>query len=463
METSQKGGTQSPKPFRRILFANCPADGHFNPLIPLAEFLKQQGHDVRWYSSRLYADKISRMGIPHYPFKKALEFDTHDWEGSFPERSKHKSQVGKLRFDLEHVFIRRGPEYFEDIRDLHQEFPFDVLVAEISFTGIAFIRHLMHKPVIAVGIFPNIASSRDLPPYGLGMRPASGFLGRKKQDLLRFLTDKLVFGKQNELNRQILRSWGIEAPGHLNLFDLQTQHASVVLQNGTPGFEYTRSDLSPNLVFAGPLLPLVKKVREDLPLQEKLRKYKNVILVTQGTAEQNTEKILAPTLEAFKDSTWLVVATTGGAGTEALRARYPQENFLIEDYIPFDQIMPNADVYVSNGGFGGVLQAISHQLPMVVAGVHEGKNEICARVGYFKLGLDLKTETPKPAQIRAAVEQVLQDPQYRHKVQALSAEFRQYNPQQLCEHWVQRLTGGRRAAAPAPQSAGGQLLSLTLN
>jgi UDP:flavonoid glycosyltransferase YjiC (YdhE family) len=295
------------------------------------------------------------------------------------------------------------------------------------------------------------------------MRPARGFMGRKKQDLLRFLTDKLVFGKQHELYRQILRSWGIAAPGHLNLFDLQTHHASVVLQNGTPGFDYTRSDLSPNLVFAGPLLPLVKKEREDLPLLEKLRKYQKVVLVTQGTAEQNTEKILVPTLEAFKDSPCLVVATTGGAGTEALRARFPQDNFLIEDYIPFDQIMPHADVYVSNGGFGGVLQAISHQLPLVVAGVHEGKNEICARVGYFKLGLDLKTETPKPAQIKAAVEQVLQNPMYLSNVRTLSAEFRQYNLQRLCEQWVQRLTGGAVDTPSVKGEAAGKLFPLALN
>jgi UDP:flavonoid glycosyltransferase YjiC (YdhE family) len=48
--------------------------------------------------------------------------------------------------------------------------------------------------------------------------------------------------------------------------------------------------------------------------------------------------------------------------------------------------MPYADVYVTNGGYGGTLLSIQNQLPMVVAGVHEGKNEINARVGYFQTG-----------------------------------------------------------------------------
>jgi UDP:flavonoid glycosyltransferase YjiC (YdhE family) len=33
---------------KKILFANIPADGHFNPLTGIAMELKNQGHDVRW-------------------------------------------------------------------------------------------------------------------------------------------------------------------------------------------------------------------------------------------------------------------------------------------------------------------------------------------------------------------------------------------------------------------------------
>lgn len=46
------------------------------------------------------------------------------------------------------------------------------------------------------------------------------------------------------------------------------------------------------------------------------------------------------------------------------------------------------------------MQSIVNKLPMVVAGIHEGKNEICARVGYFKLGINLRTENPKPEKIK---------------------------------------------------------------
>jgi UDP:flavonoid glycosyltransferase YjiC (YdhE family) len=56
-----------------------------------------------------------------------------------------------------------------------------------------------------------------------------------------------------------------------------------------------------------------------------------VILVTQGTVEKDVTKIIEPTLEAFKNTNYLVIATTGGSKTAALKTKYPQENFIIED------------------------------------------------------------------------------------------------------------------------------------
>ena len=130
-------------------------------------------------------------------------------------------------------------------------------------------------------------------------------------------------------------------------------------------------------------------------------------MVTQGTVEKDVEKLLVPTLEAFKNTDTLVVCTTGGSKTKELKERFPHSNIIIEDFIPFDSIMPYAKVYVTNGGYGGVMLGIENKLPMVVAGVHEGKNEICARVGYFKLGINLKTEKPTITQIKKAVEKVI--------------------------------------------------------
>lgn len=423
----------------KILFANFPADGHFNPLTGLAFHLKKQGCDVRWYTAKKYEEKIQRLGIPFYSLKRALDFSADpDIDKVFPERKKYKSQVARLRFDMINAFILRAPEYYEDIKEIYEEFEFDVMIADITFGAIPFVKEKMNIPVIAVGVVPLPETSKDLPPSGLGLTPSYTLFGKIKQSLLRRLSDALLFAKPTKVMRTILNGHGIDA-GKANIFDILIQKSTIVLQSGTQGFEYNRSDISNHIYFAGPLLPYTKKKGGHGWYDEKLKQYDKVILVTQGTVEKNIDKLIVPTLEAFKNSDCLVIVTTGGSQTEELRKRYSYPNIIIEDFIPFDDVMPFADVYVTNGGYGGVLLSIQNELPMVVAGVHEGKNEINARVGYFKLGINLKTEKPSVLQLRKSVEAILSNDIYSQNVKRLSEEFGKYDPGTICEKHVAML------------------------
>lgn len=428
-------------PNLKILFANVAADGHFNPLTGLAMHLKNAGHDVRWYTQAIYEEKIKRLGIPYYPFQKTIQLNQFNLDEVFPERLRIKNQIKRLNFDLQNVFILRAPEWYEDITDIHKEFPFDIMIADMACTAIPLVKEKLGKPVLGIGIIPLAESSGDLPPAGLGLLPSKSWLGRTKQHFLRWLADHVLLGKAFRLYKKVLGENGV-ASRHLNLFDILYSKSNLLLQSGTPGFEYPRSDMSENIRFVGPLLPYRQKKEDQhwsFPSRflELPKGAKKVILVTQGTVEKDIEKLLVPALEAFKNDTDVtVVVTTGASCTQELRNRFPQKHFIIEDFIPFEEVMPHTDVFITNGGYGGVLLGIQHRLPMVVAGVHEGKNEINARVQYFKLGINLKTETPGHQQIYKAAMEVMGSEIYQRNVEALSKEFEAYNPGVLCEKYV---------------------------
>jgi MGT family glycosyltransferase len=431
-------------PGTKILFANFPADGHFNPLTGLAVHLKNLGCEVRWYTAASYAEKINKLGIRLYPITKAIDVSAdNDIEEVFPERKKHKSQVSKLKFDMINVFILRSPEYYADIEDIYEEFDFDLMICDNCFGGIPFVKEKMNIPVLAIGVVPLPETSKDLAPPGLGITPSKGFFGKQKQAALRFIADKLLFSKPSKVMQTLLRSYDID-PGDANIFDVMIQKSTLLLQSGTPGFEYQRSDLSDNIRFIGPLLPYSKKKEGKPWYNEKLNRYEKMILVTQGTVEKDCSKLIIPTLEAFKDSRYLVVVTTGGSQTKELQEKYRQDNIIIEDFIPFDEAMKHADVYISNGGYGGVLLAIQNGLPMVVAGVHEGKNEINARVGYFELGINLKTEKPNVLRLKESVEKVLGTEKYAENVRDLREEFAQYPSGELCASYVASVLAGSK-------------------
>ena len=419
------------QPGTKVLMANFPADGHFQPLTGIAAYLKSVGCDVRWYTSSKYEKKIKNLGIQFYGLNAPPDFAADpDIDNVFPERKKHKSQLSKLKFDLIHAFILRGPEYYLDLVNIYNEFRFEILICDLAFTGSPFVKELMNIPVVGVSVFPLPETSRDLPPMGLGMTPSKSFTGRMKQSVLRFIADNILFAHPIKVMNKTFGKYGIDT-GKLNIFDIGIQKSTIVFQSGTPGFEYKRSDISPHIHFVGPLLPYSKKSTDKKWFHPKLKEYSKVVLVTQGTVERDVTKLINPTLDAFKDSDVLVIVTTGGSDTEKLRELYPQKNFIIEDFIPFDEVMPYCDVYITNGGYGGVLLSLQNGLPIVGAGIHEGKNEINARIGYLKLGINCKTERPTPEQLKKAVEQVIKDPIYKFNVKKLAAEFSQYDTNEI--------------------------------
>lgn len=422
---------------KRILFANFPADGHFNPLTSLAVHLLELGYDVRWYTSKTYAKKLSKLNIHHYSFKRAVDVSDNNFDAAFPERKKKKSQVAKLKFDIIHAFIKRAPEYYEDIQEIYESFPFDLMVADNAFTGIPFVKDLMNIPVIAIGVLPLSENSKDLPPAGLGMEPSYTFIGKLKQNILRALTSKFIFSGPNKVMHQLLNEYNIRH-NYESIFDLKK--SDLLLQSGTPGFEYKRSDMSSYVKFIGPLLPYTQSQSTKKWFDAKVNKYKHIVLLTQGTVEKDVTKLIEPALEALKGSDVLIICTTGGSQTQRLKAKYHHDNIIIEDFIPFNDVMPYVDVYITNGGYGGVLLGIQNNLPMIVAGLHEGKNEICARVGYFKLGINLKTERPKPQQLKNAVQQILADSSFKENVEQLNREFNTYHPLELFSAYVAALT-----------------------
>lgn len=425
---------------KKILFGTAPADGHFNPLTGLAKYLQALGCDVRWYASPIFKDKLNKLDIPHYQFKKAKDINALNLLDMLPERQFLSDPAEKLDFDLIHVFGNRAPEYYEDIQQIHETFDFDLFIADSCFSAIPFVSKKMNIPVVSIGVIPLAENSVDVAPYGTALPPAANDMERAAYADIQKAMSAVVFKRSMDAYSAILSEYSIEHTRSL-LFDTLIRQSDLYLQIGSQGFEYERSDLGVNVRFIGALLPYQGK-KTNIPwFDQRLKTYRKVVLVTQGTVENDTTKIIQPTLEAFENTDTLVIATTGGNGTADLRKRFKSNNIIIEDFISFADVMPYADVYVTNGGYGGTLLSIHHELPMVAAGVHEGKNEVCARISHFNCGINLNTETPSSTEIRYAVEKVMTDKSYKTAVTHLSKTLNVSHADQQCAGLVIEMSG----------------------
>jgi hypothetical protein len=73
--------------------------------------------------------------------------------------------------------------------------------------------------------------------------------------------------------------------------------------------------------------------------------------------------------------------------------------------------------------------------------VSEGKNDINARVEYFGVGLNLRSERPSPDRIRRAADRVLSEPRWKPRAMALREELSRYNTYVLIDQYLESTAG----------------------
>lgn len=410
----------------RILFGSGPASGHVRPGLPIARELVSRGHEVVWYTSDRFRESVERTGARHVGFTAGLDLDEANLEASFPGRAAIKSGIPQLKHDVRAIFIDTIPHYLSDLRALADQEHFDAVVIESVFLAGAFLAEERGLPWAVYGVTPLTAKSAECAPLGLALPPMGGPLGRLRNGALNLLIEKVVFAGGQKRFQQVRSELGF-APAERFFLDYTVAKAPIYLQGTIPEFEYPRRDLPDNVHFVGALLPEARGGSGLPQWWHELDEDRPVVLVSQGTVKIDPDLLLRPAIEALKDEDVLVIVTTGGTPPEDILSRHAADNVRVERFIPFADLLPKVDVVVINGGYGGTQQALVHGLPVVVAGVTEGKNEIAARVAWSGAGINLKTETPTPEQIRGAVRTLLDDPSYRTRAGELQARYAEHD------------------------------------
>ncbi|HEY5852972.1 MAG TPA: nucleotide disphospho-sugar-binding domain-containing protein [Aldersonia sp.] len=404
-------------PRARFLICTHPITGHVNPALEVARELVARGHEVRVYTGAKFAGKVAAVGARFVPMTRAYDYDDSDYVNAFPGRSE-LSGIKQITFDFEQIFVRPALDQAADLREILAQWPATVL-SDPGFGGakILFQRGELHRwAVFNISVLG--LPSRDVPPFGLGAMPVYSRAGRAKNAVLRFVADNIVFRRVNRALARVFADAGLPPEKFAPIAS-----PMLYLQPSVPAFEYPRSDLIPSAHFIGPVLPrftgefhppawwdeVVEVAAHDRP----------VVLVTQGTVATDTTELIEPTLRALAGEDMLVVATTGG---RELVGAVPA-NARVASFVPFDRLMPLADAFVTNCGYGGVMFALSNGLPLVCAGSTEDKPEVGNRVAYCGVGINLETNRPPERKILESVRTVLSHPTYRANARALAGRL----------------------------------------
>ncbi len=376
-----------------------------------------------WYSGRKYRPRIEATGARFLPFEHAPDYDDARFSDEFPERAR-LSGLSQLKFDMKHVFIDGAPGQLRDLRRICDDVQPAVVVGDPGMLGALFHHEQGGPPLAILFVLPLTVNSVDAAPFGLGLPPSASALGRMRNRALNALVEHVLFrdvqGHWNRTRRQL----GLDPTGWwLNAVD----RAAVCMQPTIPSLEYPRRDLPPNVTFIG-MIPAEAPADWTPPdFFSELDGPRPVVHVTQGTIANETPALIGPALAGLAGEEVLVVVSTGGRPVESLGLRDVPRNARFSTFLSYPALLPKTAVMVTNGGYGGVQIALSYGVPLVVAGETEDKPEVASRVAWAGAGVNLKTATPAPERVRAAVRTLLHEPAYRERARSLAAEYARYD------------------------------------
>lgn len=407
----------------RILLAASSLYGHVRPLAQIGAAFRAAGHDATLLTGQSFRRIADRSDVRL--ISPAADND-HPAPSSSRRRLRSPAPWVRGRNAILDFFVR--PLVAQAValdaaldRGVNGN-GFDAVVADVSFLGVQPLLVSTSSgdrpPVIGISVTPIIARSLDCPPFGTALPPWQGPMGRRRNRQVDWL---LQHGPMRVVQRRIdaaVAAWGVR-PGDVSFFDAITRFDRV-FQLGLRELEYPRSELSSLVEFVG-ALPTICSCERHPPLA--LEGGKPIVHVTQGTIDNaDHSRLLVPALRALASRGYPVIASTGGVCGASLRAAFGgRPGVQITEFVCYDWLLPQLDLMITNGGYGGVQLAARHGIPLLVAGDTEDKAEVGARVRWSGAGIDLRTGRPSPGRIGKAIDTLLADERYARRTAELAA------------------------------------------
>jgi MGT family glycosyltransferase len=373
-----------------ILAYTTPARGHLFPLVPILDELRARGHEVSVRTLGSQVELMRDRGFRAAPIDPAIETMEHD---DYVARTPLGAQKRAMR-----TFGERAKVDGPDLERAISEEGADALIVDINAWGALAVAEASGLPWASFCPYPLPLPSRDTPPFGPGLRPATGPLGRARDRLLRPLTfsslERLVREPLNEARTRV----GL--PAATSAADLFTAPPLLLYMTAEP-LEYPRSDWPANVRMVGPCdwSPPSEAPAwlEDIEAP--------IVLVTTSSEFQDDGRLVECALRALADEAVHVVATLPSADPERFEA---PANATVLPFTPHDPVLERAACVITHGGMGATQKALARGIPVCVVPFGRDQLEVARRVEVADAGTRLVAKRLRPDRLRAKVREAME-------------------------------------------------------
>ena len=373
-----------------ILAYMSPGLGHLFPISALLTELSRRGHKIHLRTLSTGVETGQRLGFVTDAIDPRIEAIVHDdWKGP------NIRAALKMAID---VFCRRAVHEVSDFTDAVAQVRPDAVIVDVNCWGALSAADAGDIPWLCFTPYTPFLKSRGVPPFGPGLKPMPGVLGRIRDAAVRPLVmgilEKGMLPPLNTIRADVGASRVASA-------DEFVRRAPLMLVASGKPFEYPQTDWGDAVQMIGPC------VLDDEPqtVPDWLAAIdRPIVLVTTSSERQADAKLALTAMTALADEPVHVVVT--------LLAGLPDEvaapaNATVCGFVSHGMVLDRAICAVTHGGMGATQKALDRGVPVCVVPFGRDQFEVARRVEAARCGTRLPAKKLTPARLRSKVREAM--------------------------------------------------------
>jgi MGT family glycosyltransferase len=369
-----------------VLAYGSPALGHLLPLGALLSELVARGHQVHLRTMSAGVSQMRELGIDAEPVDARIEaIDAPDWTAP--------NALGVLKMSID-VLCSRAVLEVDDLRTAIEQVQPDAVIIDANCWGAMSAADAGSVPWLVFSPFTPYLRSPGVPPFGPGLRPLPGAIGRLRDMLVRpfvtYLFDRRVLPRVNAIRV------AVGAPETKSVDELM-RRAPLMLAVGGEPFEYPHPGWGDtvHLVGACAFEPGPARLPDwvasiDLP----------IVLVSTSSIRQADAVLARTALQALAQEPVHVVATFPAGVPDDLVI---PANATVRQFVPHGVVLDRACCAITHGGMGTTVKALDRGVPVCVVPFARDQAEVARRVEVAGCGVRLPADKLSPRTLREAV------------------------------------------------------------
>ncbi|MEY4717684.1 MAG: hypothetical protein RL563_302 [Pseudomonadota bacterium] len=144
-----------------ILIIVEPAEGHFNPFVPIIKKIVDRGHTVRCLTGRVYRDRVESLGAMFIPLPSQWDVGDQEVYDFFPALKSLKG-LAQIKFYIKHVMYDQVPDMLKALESVLADFKADLIMGDSFMVAGTWLRELGGPPSVRLSVLPLSLPGKDL-------------------------------------------------------------------------------------------------------------------------------------------------------------------------------------------------------------------------------------------------------------------------------------------------------------